>query len=384
MNFDFSDEQEQFRDQIRRFLDKSDGLGEARKLLEGNSENYSAATWSGLVEMGVPAIAIPEDYGGLGLGALELCVVAEEIGRTLAPVPFLSSVGLCSQAISLYGSDEIKERWLPRLANGSTIGTWAAAWDNRSGRHAQPALISGERLSGVKAPVLDAMAARIAIVSAQNEAGQPLLVLCDLDQPEVTRTPVTTLDPTRPAARISFEGARVEILSDDPDAWNLLRDHAAVLLAFEQLGAAETALVMAKEYALDRFAFGRKIGSFQAIKHKLTDMYVGIQLARSHCYYGAWAISTQAAETPLAAAGARCSATDAFDYAAQENIHIHGGIGVTWESNCQFFYRRARLDALILGSRLEWQDRLVDALTAKASVAEMVWTKARTKAPAGR
>ena len=362
MNFDFSDEQEQFRTQVRRFLEKSDGLGEARKLLEGRIENYSASAWSGLVELGVPAISIPEENGGLGLGTLELCVVAEEIGRSLVPVPFLSSVGICSEAISMHGNDEAKARWLPTLADGSTIGTWAEAWDNRPDSDVQPAIVKDGRLTGVKVPVLDGMVADVAVVTALDASGAPLSVLCDLGQPAVTRAPVASLDPTRPAARICFDRAEVEPLSTDPGARNFLRDRAAVLLAFEQLGAAESALAMAKEYSLDRVAFGRKIGSFQAIKHKLTDIYIKIELARSHCYYGAWATSTRAPETPLAAAGARCSATNALDYAAQENIHIHGGIGVTWESNCQLFYRRARLSALILGSRLEWQDRLVDAL----------------------
>ena len=162
-----------------------------------------------------------------------------------------------------------------------------------------------------------------------------------------------------------FDGASAELLVQGPEAqsaWDSIRDRAAVLLAFEQIGSADAALRMALGYAHDRIAFGRKIGSFQAIKHKLADMFVKIELARSHCYYGAWAISTEASEAPLAAAGARCSAIDALDYAAQENIQVHGGIGVTWESNCHFFYRRARLDGLILGSRYEWQDRLVDAL----------------------
>jgi alkylation response protein AidB-like acyl-CoA dehydrogenase len=122
---------------------------------------------------------------------------------------------------------------------------------------------------------------------------------------------------------------------------------------------------MACAYARERGAFGRKIGSFQAIKHKLTDMYIKIQLARCHCYYGAWAISTDAADMPLAAAGARCGAIDALDFAAQENIQVHGGIGITWESNCHLFYRRARLNALLLGSRYEWQDRLVASLKRK-------------------
>jgi acyl-CoA dehydrogenase len=149
---------------------------------------------------------------------------------------------------------------------------------------------------------------------------------------------------------------------DGASAWQRLRDRAAVLLAFEQLGSADAALDMARGYANDRIAFGRKIASFQAIKHRLADMFVKIELARSHCYYGAWAISTGAKETSLAAAGARCSAIEALDYAAQENIQVHGGIGVTWEANCHLFYRRARLNGLILGSRFEWQDRLVGAL----------------------
>lgn len=362
MNFDFSSEQEQFRVQVRRFFEKLDSLGEARKLLERRIEHFSAPAWDGLAQMGVPAIAIPEAYGGLGLGALELCVVAEEIGRSLAPVPFLSSVGVCTEAIRLYGDEEARARWLPGLADGSTIGAWAEVWDYRPDSQAEPCRVEGGRLTGVKAPVLDGMIAGVAVVTAVDGSGAPQLVLCDLNQPAVERTPVGMVDPTRPAARLRFDGAVVEPLSSEAEAWTLLRDRAAVFLAFEQLGAAETALATAKAYALDRSAFGRKIGSFQAIKHRLTDMYTKIELARSHCYYGAWAISTNAAETPLAAAGARCSATDAFDYAAQENIHIHGGIGVTWESNCQLFYRRARLDALILGSRLEWQDRLVDTL----------------------
>jgi acyl-CoA dehydrogenase len=201
------------------------------------------------------------------------------------------------------------------------------------------------------------------LVIAKDEQGERVCALCDLAQSGVIRQPAETIDPTRPAALIRFEGAVAAALPHGNDAaWQQLRERAAVLLAFEQLGSAEAALEMARTYALDRTAFGRKIGSFQAIKHKLADMYAKIELARCHCYYGAWAISTDARETPLAAAGARCSATDALDYAAQENIQIHGGIGVTWESDCQLFYRRARLNALMLGSRYEWQDRLIAAL----------------------
>jgi acyl-CoA dehydrogenase len=280
----------------------------------------------------------------------------------LAPIPFLSSIGICAEAIRLFGSAQQQTDRLPGLAAGSTIGTWGLAEDTRTAGANTTRLTSG-RLFGTKVPVFDGMAADVMLVVARNEPGALVCAVCDLAQPGVIRQPAPTLDPTRPAALLRFEGAPAEALPHcDEAAWQQLWQRAAVLLAFEQLGSAEAALQMARNYALERTAFGRKIGSFQAIKHKLADMYAKIELARCHCYYGAWAISTDAPETPLAAAGARCSATDALDYAAQENIQIHGGIGVTWESDCQLFYRRARLNALMLGSRYEWQDRLVAAL----------------------
>jgi acyl-CoA dehydrogenase len=362
MNFDFSPEQHQFREQMRRMLEKADGRGQGRRILEKQSENYSSAIWNGLAELGVQAAAIPEEYSGLGLGALELCVAAEEIGRTLAPIPFLSSTGICAEAIRLFGSAEQQSKWLPGLAAGSIVGTWGFAEDDRSASASATRLTSG-RLFGTKVPVFDGMSAAVMLVIATDERGARVCALCDLAQPGVMRQPVDTIDPSRPAALVRFEGAPAEALPRGDDAaWQRLRERAAVLLAFEQLGGAEAALEMARAYTLERTAFGRKIGSFQAVKHKLSDMYAKIELARCHCYYGAWAISTDASETPLAAAGARCSATDAFDYAAQENVQIHGGIGVTWESDCQLFYRRARLNALMLGSRYEWQDRLIAAL----------------------
>jgi len=361
MNFDFSPEQEQFRDQIRRFLQKADGVGQARSVLDHKVQNYSAPIWHGLADLGVQAIAIPEEHSGLGLGALELCVAAEELGRALAPVPFLSSVCVCAESIRLFGSEKQQAKWLPGLANGSIIGTWAFA-DNTG----DDTRFQSGTLSGTKVPVLDGMIAQVIIVVTKDADGTPMLTLCDLAQSGVERQPVKTVDPTRPAARVKFVGAKAELLPEcGAGGWQKLSDRAAVLLAFEQLGSAESSLAMACAYARERGAFGRKIGSFQAIKHKLTDMYIKIQLARCHCYYGAWAISTDAADTPLAAAGARCGAIDALDFAAQENIQVHGGIGITWESNCHLFYRRARLNALLLGSRCEWQDRLVASLKRK-------------------
>ncbi|MEI9987895.1 MAG: acyl-CoA dehydrogenase family protein [Aliidongia sp.] len=136
-------------------------------------------------------------------------------------------------------------------------------------------------------------------------------------------------------------------------------------MAFEQIGGAQACLDMARDYALERYAFGRPIGSFQAIKHKLADVYIATELARSNAYYGAWALATEAAELPLAAAAARVAATEAFHLASKENIQTHGGMGFTWETDCHLYYRRSKHLALTLGSAPWWQDRVIAELEAR-------------------
>jgi len=181
---------------------------------------------------------------------------------------------------------------------------------------------------------------------------------------------VKTVDPTRSHARIVFDGAAAEPLGAAGQGWALTQrilDRAAVLVAFEQVGGAQAALDMAREYALGRFAFGRPIASFQAIKHKLVDMYVATELARSNAYYAAWALSTGAPELPVAAAAARVSATEAFWLSAKENIQTHGGMGFTWEFDCHLYYRRAKLLALALGSARHWKHELITRLSNKAA-----------------
>jgi alkylation response protein AidB-like acyl-CoA dehydrogenase len=172
-----------------------------------------------------------------------------------------------------------------------------------------------------------------------------------------------TLDPTREQVKLTFENVPAEILPGD--GWPALErvlERAAVLTAFEQVGLAQACLDMAVAFAMERHAFGRPIGSFQAIKHKLADVYVATELARSNAYFGAWALGAEAADLPLAAASARVSATEAAWFAAKENIQTHGGIGFTWEMDCHLYYRRAKLLALTLGSAPWWKDRVVSAL----------------------
>ncbi len=363
MNFDFPDELKQLREAARRFLTERCPTSVPRRILEG-PEPYDRELWQSMAEMGWIGAAIPEEFGGAGLGHLAVCVLAEELGHAVAPVPFASSVYLATEAIQRYGSDAQKRHYLPKFAAGELIGTLALA--ERPGPVDPDKLITqvvDGRLSGSKLAVPDGDVADLAVVAVRTERG-PSLVMVDLAGPGVTREPVTTIDPTRSHARLAFDGAAADPLpgSEGADAVRHLLDRAAVMLAFEQVGCAQAALEMARDYARERYAFGRPIGSFQAIKHKLADVYIAIELARSNAYYGAWALHTDAVELPIAASVARISACDAGWLASKENIQTHGGMGFTWQMDCQFYYRRAKLHALSLGGTREWKHRLIAEL----------------------
>ncbi|MCC6917557.1 MAG: acyl-CoA/acyl-ACP dehydrogenase [Alphaproteobacteria bacterium] len=367
MNFDFSDEQKSLKEELRKYLAKACPSAEVRKSLEGE-QPYSKAVWKGLADMGVLGAGLPEEFGGAGGGYLEVCIVAEELGRALAPVPFSSSILLAAEFLMQAGSEEQKAKYLPKLASGELIGTFAHVEANGPVTPGKINVTGGATLSGTKIPVPDGMIADIAIVSARDggagERGISLFIV-DLNGKGVTREPVTTIDPTRPQAKIIFNGAAAEKLGGQGDGWALIEtvfDRAAVLTAFEQIGGADKALEMARDYALDRMAFGRPIGSFQAIKHMLADMYVSATLARSNAYYAAWALSTGSSELAETAAAARVSATKAFQHCAKNNTQVHGGMGFTWAFDCHLFYKRANILAVNLGSLTQWEDKLIDRL----------------------
>ena len=366
MNFEFSDEQNLLREQAAGFLQDQCPPSAVRAILEGDA-SFDAELFKGIAEMGWTAAVIPEKHGGLGLSYLELCVIAEELGRVLAPVPFSSSVYLATEALLLAGNDAQREAWLPKLASGAAIGTFALAEGpgQPSPRRIETTYENGS-LRGTKMPVADGDIADFAVVVAKCGGGDGAsLCLVPLDADGLTRTNVETLDPTRSHVKIDFDNARAEPLGDAGEGWGLTRwilDRAAVLFAWEQVGGANAALEQAKEYAMGRYAFGRPIAGFQAIKHKLANIYVKNTLARSNCYYGAWALSTDADELPLAAATARVSAIQAYYFASKENIQTHGGMGFTWEFDCHFHYRRAKLLSVNIGSERIWQDRLISAI----------------------
>ena len=372
MDFDFSPEQRQLKDQARRFLADHCGRSAVRAVLDGPT-SFDAALWQGLADQGYLGAAIPEAYGGLGAGYAELCVVAEELGRALAPVPFSSSIGLAAELLLRAGTEAQKQRYLPALASGKLIGTLALAEQpGRVAAASRASRVSGGQLSGTKLPVADGDIADFAVVAAHDGASGAgggaatvSLYLVDLHAAGVQRDTLASIDPTRSQARLQFTQAAAEPLgtAGAGDATlSAVFDRAAVLMAFEQLGGADRALEAACAYAQERFAFGRPIGSLQAIKHLLADMYVSATLARSNAYYGAWALSTDSAELPEAAATARVSATQAYQHCARNSLQVHGGMGFTWEFDCHLHYRRANVLALALGSLSSWESLLIERL----------------------
>lgn len=367
MNFDFTDEQRELRAQAERFLAENCGLDVPRAVLEGDAP-YDRELWSKAAELGWMGAAIPETYGGVGLGHVELAVIAEQLGRHVAPIPFSSTVYLLAEALAVAGSEAQKQEWLPKIATGEVVGALAVAEGPKRATPAnlRAAVVNG-RLTGTKTPVADGDVADVAVVLAAEGDGASLF-LAELGGDGVSQTAAPTFDPTRSHGALSFDGAPVDRLGGAGEGWALLETvlaRAAALMAFEQIGGAQAALDMAKDYAMDRYAFGRSIASFQAIKHKLADVYISTEIARSNAYYGAWALANDAPDLAVAAAAARVAASQAYEHASRENIQTHGGMGFTWEFDCHLHYRRAKLLSLQLGAPRVWKDRLIDALEAR-------------------
>ena len=373
MKFDFDEDQQFIRNDARRFLIDRCLMEDVRQHLTGDPLVISPL-WREICELGWPGAAIPEAYGGLGMGYLELCVLAEELGRVVAPVPFSSSIYLAAEAILQYGSEEQKQQYLPGLVSGEIIGT--LAWSD-AGEKA--VAFEDGSISGVKRPVAGGTLADIAVVSALTAEDKHVLVLVELaDTVEATdrriqRQTLESADPSVRNAQITFDDCPAQLLGNGGDSAGTLPqllDRAAVLLAFEQIGGADRCLELAVDYVKERKTFGRAVGSYQAVKHKLAKMYAQNELARSNAYYGAWALASESEELPIAASAARISATECFEFAAREGLHLHGGMGYTWEVDCHLYLKRSRDLALRLGGLRQWKEKLISAtLTATSSPA---------------
>lgn len=353
MDFDLSDEQKMLAEQARGLLAERTPYDHLRKLIDGGAE-WDEALWRELGAMGFLGANIPEAHGGLGMTELDLGVISQELGRANAAVPFFSSIVLAADAIRLAGSAAQQAEWLPKLASGEVVACFASA--EGPGPVLGPGTVLAQgKLTGMKQPVADAGVASLAVVQVGDG-----LALVRLDQPGVTRTRLDSFDQLRAHYRIDFAGAEAEVMPGQGVLPTLL-DRAAVQAAFEAVGGSEACLQMGLGYVKDRQMFGRPLASYQAIKHKLADVAVAIELAKSNAYFGGWAAEASPADLPAAAAAARLTAIKAFELAARENLQVHGGIGYTFEANCHFYYRRERMLAVIVGNRGYWANRLLNA-----------------------
>jgi alkylation response protein AidB-like acyl-CoA dehydrogenase len=355
---DHTDDFDMIRDQARRYLDDAAQPEHLKSLLE-QAASFDSVLWTGAVDLGWPAAALPEQHDGLGLGWRGLCVLAEEIGRKSASLPLVASAAL-AQLLTAEGA--AGQASLRALASGEQHACLALCQPGAAGLALRPRMQwQGGQLRGATAITPFAASAAMALVPATSCDGLVLL-LVDLDQPRVTRTGESAIDNSRAAATLVFDGAAATLLATGAQAeaalWQVA-SLAALGTAFEQVGGAQACLDMARDFALERKAFGQQIGRFQAIKSKLADIFIRIELARGCALDALAALEAQDAAWPSLAASARVAATDAYEIAARETIQTHGAIGVTWEAMPHHHYRRSRALALELGAAASWRERLL-------------------------
>ena len=368
MRLAFNEQQGMLQNQVRILCREKVDADLLRRLITDKIP-WSQELWKTMAELGLPAAGIPEEMGGVGLGIKDLCAIAEELGRAVAPVPFFSSSCMATEAIKLAGSVQQQQKWLPKLASGEKVATLAHA--NGSGdpeRSASGVRLDGQALTGQKSPVSDLLVCDWLLVVASN-GNVPIIAFVDLAAAELEITSLSGFDELRQHCSVKFENAPCEVLAARQGAQVIkeLFCRMAVITAFEQLGGAEAAMLMARDYTLERYIFGRQLASFQAVKHKLADILSIIEINRSNALYAASSIEREATDRFLAGATARIGATSVYEHAARESLQLHGGIGFTWEANCHFHYRRARLLSQHLGGPSVWQGILMDELRGQSA-----------------
>ncbi len=376
MRFAFSEEQDDLRHSVRRFLEERSPSSEVRRLME-TAEGFDPAVWRALSqELGLPGVQIPEEYGGQGFGFVELGIVLEEMGRALLCAPYLSSVVLAANAVLAAANETQKKELLPQIASGRAIATVALAeddgrWDADGVALAASRADGAVRLDGAKTCVLDGATADwiIAVGRSPGSAGPDGLgfFLVPGDAAGLERRSLTVLDPTRKLARLEFRGVCAEPLGEPGSgAAPLARtlDLAAIALANEMVGGAQKVLETTVDYAKSRVQFGRPIGSFQAIKHRLADMLLEVELAKSAAYHAAAVAAEDGAELGVVAPLAKGLGSDAYVRAASDSIQIHGGVGFTWEYDAHLYFKRAKSSAVLLGDSTVQRERLVQRMGA--------------------
>jgi len=368
MNLGISTEQRELRESVRRFLTERAPLTKVRELME-TADGTDPDVWrQASAQLGLPGIAVPEEYGGAGFSFAEQAIVLEELGAALFTGPYLASAVLAATTLLASDDEEAKKDLLPGIAAGGTVATLAftedgGSWDPASIRLAATKTTkNGWRLDGHKSFVLDGHAADLILVVAATETDGRLSLFAITGTADgLTRRALPTLDQTRKLARLAFDHTPARLVGE-PGAARAVLDHtldlAAVALAAEQLGGAQRALDMAVAYAKVRQQFGRPIGSFQAIKHRCADLLLEVESLRSAVGYAAAAVAASSAELPVLAPLLKAYASEVYSHVAGENIQIHGGIGFTWEHDAHLYLKRAKASELFLGDAGYHRERL--------------------------
>ncbi|MDA0638102.1 acyl-CoA/acyl-ACP dehydrogenase [Nonomuraea sp. MCN248] len=364
-----AEEHEDFRESVRSFVEHLSPETRVRHLME-DEQGHDPRAWRQMADqLGLQGLALPERYGGSGASFLELGVVLEEMGRAVMGGPFFSTVVLAANALLHSGDEQAKDDFLPGIAAGETIATVAIAERSGSWRggdvEARAVKEDGIwRLSGVKSFVLDGHVADLLLVFARTGAGLSLFAVYG-QATGVTRTPLPTMDQTRKQAVLEFDRSPARLVGAEGGAEPLLERVlalAAAGLAAEQVGGAQRCLEMSVEYAKVRTQFGRLIGSFQAIKHKCADMLMAVETARSAAHYALFAAGEDLPELPVIASLAKAYCSEAYTMVAAENVHVHGGIGFTWEHPAHLYVKRAMSSALLFGDPDEHRARYADGV----------------------
>jgi alkylation response protein AidB-like acyl-CoA dehydrogenase len=367
--FAFTAEQLALRTAVRKFAAENFDEPTVRRLMESDTR-FDRAVWQRLgSELGVLGMSVPEADGGVGGSLVDQAVAAEVFGATLACGPLFGTVYLAIPALAACPAGPARDELLSQLIEGERTAAFAVA--DRAGAFTPDAVtVAADQgtLTGTLAQVVDADAADELLVAATGPDGLGLYAV-DLTGSGVHRTPLVTLDLTRPQATVVLSSAPARLLVSGDDAARVIT-HAlqvgSALLAVEQVGAAQHLLDLAVEYAKSRLQFGRQIGSFQAVKHRLTDMLVDLEHARSTAYHAVWALADGSDDPALAASIAQAVCSAAFSRIATDAIQVHGGIGFTWEHQAHLYFKRAATDAALLGSAEQHRNRVAELVLDRA------------------
>jgi alkylation response protein AidB-like acyl-CoA dehydrogenase len=358
MQFELSETQQTLKNTVRKFLAAECPMAEVRKLMETETA-FDAALWSKMAEQGWTGMLIPEEYGGFGMGMVEMAATLEEMGRALLPGPFFSTVVMAGTLIEKAGSEEQKQKYLGAIARGEAKTTVAfledpPAWTPQGVQLKARASADGYVLDGVKLFVPDAGVADFIVVIARLE-GELALFVVGRDAASISIRPMQSMDLTRKVYEVGLEGVRVaagDLLASGQAALQALskaRAMATAGLVAEMTGGMQRLLDLTVEYAKTRKQFGRPIGQFQAVQHQCADMLVFTESTRSAAYYAAYAIQEGIPQAPLAVSVAKAYASEAYRETGNRAIQVHGGMGFTWENDAHLYYRRAKVSEQVFG-----------------------------------